>query len=122
MNEHVPMPLPASAQRCRERQRALQAEIASIRVQIATTDIRRQIEHRGLDPDWFHRAKTALRLKQAELAEVVAELQAANRSGARERFKDALIEVVRARFDDEEWAGLVAAARAWHHDREVRHG
>ena len=36
--------LPDSAQSCRERMAALQGEIASIRIQIATTDIRRQSE------------------------------------------------------------------------------
>ena len=51
--------LPDSAQGCRERMAALQGEIASIRIQIATTDIRRQSEKKTLDAAWFHRAKTA---------------------------------------------------------------
>ena len=65
MHEHVPaatpIRLPSTLQGCRERLAALQDEIASIRIQIATTDIRRQTEKKSLDATWFHRAKTALR-------------------------------------------------------------
>lgn len=72
LHQHAlePVHLPDSAQGCRERMAALQGEIASIRIQIATTDIRRQSEKKTLDAAWFHRAKTALRLKQQELAQV----------------------------------------------------
>jgi hypothetical protein len=44
LHQHAlePVHLPDSAQGCRERMAALQGEIASIRIQIATTDIRRQ--------------------------------------------------------------------------------
>lgn len=69
-NALEPVHLPDSAQGCRERMAALQGEIASIRIQIATTDIRRQTEKKTLDAAWFHRAKTALRLKQQKLAQV----------------------------------------------------
>lgn len=92
----------------------LQDEIASIRIQIATTDIRRQVEKKSLDPTWYHRAKTALRLKQQELAQVSARLgQLSTGSGAvrRDRFKDALIEVLRADCDDERWAQALSRAR-----------
>ncbi len=68
MQEHaslaMPMRLPSTVQGCRDRLAAVQDEMASIRIQIATTDIRRQTEKKSLDPTWFHRAKTALRLKQ----------------------------------------------------------
>jgi len=107
--------LPDTAQGCRDRLAALQDEIASIRIQIATTDIRRQAAKTALDPNWYHRAKTALRLKQQELALVSAQLSKLNQGlpGARrERFKDALIEVLRADCDDERWASLVSRARA----------
>ena len=100
MHEHAPaaapIRLPSTLQGCRERLAALQDEIASIRIQIATTDIRRQTEKKSLDATWFHRAKTALRLKQQELAQLtthMAKLNAAEPGGHRERFKDALIGV-----------------------------
>ena len=59
--------LPDSVAGCRERIKTLQDEIASIRIQIATTDIRRQVEKKTSDPALFHRSKTAMRLKQQEL-------------------------------------------------------
>ena len=104
--------LPDSAQGCRVRMVKLQDEIASIRIQIATTDIRRQVEKKSLDPAWFHRAKTALRLKQQEFAQVATHL-AGLASGAkpREAFKDTLIEVMREQCDDDQWSGLMARAR-----------
>ncbi len=107
--------LPDTAQGCRDRLAALQDEIASIRIQIATTDIRRQAAKTALDANWYHRAKTALRLKQQELALVSARLGKLNAGGAtacRDRFKDALIELLRADCDDERWASLVSRARA----------
>lgn len=119
MHTHVQSPhtprLPDSPAACRERLAALQDEIASIRLQIATTDIRRQTEKRALDPIGFHRAKTALRLKQQELARLkvhLATLEPGNPGAHRDRFKDALIEVLRAECDDQHWARLLGRARA----------
>ncbi|MCW2311468.1 hypothetical protein [Rhodoferax antarcticus] len=129
MNDHINtlegFVLPDSAQGCRARAAALQGEISSIRIQIATTDIRRQTEKKTLDPAWYHRAKTALRLKQQELALVTVHLASiADRPRAtrRDGFKDALIEVVRAQCDETQWAGLLNHARAIHDSRESHHG
>ncbi len=121
----APIPLPDTLQGCRDRRTALQDEMASIRIQIATTDIRRQTEKKSLDPTWFHRAKTALRLKQQELARLtaqIAKLNAGQGAGQRERFKDALIEVLRADCDEERWQAAISRARALLAEREVRHG
>jgi hypothetical protein len=104
---------------------ALQGEIASIRIQIATTDIRRQTEKKTLDAAWFHRAKTALRLKQQELAQVTAHLATFDKRAApkhRDAFKDTLIEVVRENCNDQEWAGLVQRARDLHASQGGNHG
>jgi hypothetical protein len=106
---------------------ALMDEIASIRIQIATSDIRRQNEKRTLDPAWFHRAKTALRLKRHELTQVTGQLasfahQSPPHSAPRDAFKDTLIEVVRSECDDEKWSGLLHRARALHHSKGVSHG
>ena len=129
MHEHAQQAavirLPDTAQGCRDRLAVLQDEIASIRIQIATTDIRRQVEKKSLDPTWYHRAKTALRLKQQELAQVSARLgQLSTGSGAvrRDRFKDALLEVLRADCDDERWAQALTRARQLQASEEDAHG
>ena len=129
MHEHAQQAavirLPDTAQGCRDRLAVLQDEIASIRIQIATTDIRRQVEKKSLDPTWYHRAKTALRLKQQELAQVSARLgQLSTGNGAvrRDRFKDALIEVLRADCDDERWAQALSRARELQARQEGAHG
>ena len=112
--------LPATDGECRQRIAWLQGEIASIRLQIATTDIRRQTEKKTLDPAWFHRAKTALRSRQRELAEVSAHLGTFGLR--RDGFKDALIEVMRAACDDQAWADLVQRARDRHQRQGESHG
>ena len=53
--------------------------IAKIRTQIATADLTRQRTAKPIDPDWFHRARTALRHLNRERAEIVA------RQGGRRR-------------------------------------
>jgi hypothetical protein len=120
---HPPVPprLPDTVQACRVRLLELQDEMASIRIQIATTDIRRQAEKKPMDANWFHRAKTALRLKQQEQALVSAQLMYLNGTGAgtlRDRFKDALIEVLRAQHDEDSWADILRHARSLHATRQ----
>lgn len=116
--------LPDTAQGCRARLAALHSEIAAIRVQIATADLRRQAHKQALDVQWFHRAKTALRLKKEEAARVSARLSelTAKARSSRERFKDALIEAMRAECDDARWAALLQRARRLHEHQEVSHG
>jgi hypothetical protein len=114
--------LPDSPAACRARLAALQDEIASIRLQIAATDMRRQAVKGKPDATAFHRAKTALRLKQQERARLQAHLVGLEPGHRRDRFKDALIEVLRAEFDDTRWASLLGRARALLDSREVRHG
>lgn len=116
---------PATVEACRERLAALKDEIVSIRIQIATSDIRRQADRRSLDATWYHRAKTALRLKQAELALVSAQLARLNgRSpvAQRDRFKDALIEVLRSECDEARWQSALVRARALHESRDEIRG
>ena len=133
MQEHVHTPeavrLPHSVQGCRSRMVELMDEIASIRIQIATSDIRRQNEKRTLDPAWFHRAKTALRVKRNELAQVTAQLATLvhptghlPRPAPREAFKDTLIEVLRSGCDDVQWAGVLQRARQLHDSKGDNHG
>lgn len=117
--------LPDSPAACRARLAALQDEIASIRLQAATGDMRRQAVKGKPDTAAFHRAKTALRLKQQEVARIkvhLATLQPGGSDSHRDRFKDALIEVLRGEFDEARWASLLGQARALLATREVPHG
>jgi len=121
--------LPETTAGCRERLASVRSEIAAIRVQIATADLRRQAHKQALDAQWFHRAKTALRLKNLEAAQLSAHLSAlGEQAGAaapqrqRERFKDALIEAMRAECDDARWAALLQRARRQHAHQEPQHG
>jgi len=90
--------------------RARLAEIddamASIKAQIAAADLQRQANGKPIDPRWFHRAKTALRHLQRERASVVR--QPVPR---RESLKDCLIAVLRERYDEATWWGLLGEAR-----------
>ena len=88
--------------------------IAKIRTQIATADLARQRGHKPIDPDWFHKARTALRHLCRERAELLA-LGAGRRR--RETLKDALIGVLRERHDPETWSAILAEAKA-RRDRE----
>ena len=118
--------LPPTRDACRERLRVLADEMASIRTQIAVADIRRQAARRALDAQWFHQARTALQIKQQEVADLKNHLKALSAEGpagaGREAFKDALIEVVRAYCDAPVWEQLMDRARALHLARGLHHG
>ena len=92
------------------RQRLIELDdaIARIRTQIATADLARQQHRKPIDPDWFHKARTALRHLCRERAELLA-LGTAQRR--REAMKDAVIGVLRERHDEEAWAAVLAEAR-----------
>ena len=87
----------------------LDEAIAKIRTQIATADLARQRGQKPIDPDWFHRARTALRHLCRERAELLAKGTGRRR---REKLKDALIGVLRDRHDPETWSGILAEAQA----------
>lgn len=97
--------LPADQRRLIE----LDDAIARIRTQIATADLARQRGAKPIDPDWFHRARTALRHLSRERAELLAQGTGRRR---RETVKDALIGILRERHDSETWDGILAEARA----------
>jgi hypothetical protein len=64
-------------------------------------------------------------VKQQELAQLtahMAKLHVAQPHGHRERFKDALIEVLRADCDDERWQAVVTRARELQAKQGVQHG
>ena len=86
----------------------LDDNIAKIRTQIATADLARQRGHKPIDPDWFHRARTALRHLCRERSELLAKGTGRCR---REKLKDALIGILRERHDPETWDGILAEAQ-----------
>lgn len=88
---------------------ALDDAIAKIRTQIATADMARQRGQKPIDPDWFHRASTALRHLSRERAELLAKGTGRRR---REKLKDALISILRERHDPSIWDSLLAEAQA----------
>ncbi len=119
MNDDIPdlaieassVVLPTTVQGCRDRLMVLQDEAAAIRIQIATDDLRRQSEKRPLDADWFYRASTALRFKRREMALLQAEIHRLGGQRQRETFKDALISVLRADYDEQGWEQALERAR-----------
>ena len=107
-------PLPTTVQGCRERLIELRSEITSIKTRIATADILRQTRRGVMDPQEFHRAKTALRFKQQETARVAAHLSALLGDTPREGFKDTLIDVLREVTPEAAWQSALALARSRH--------
>lgn len=117
--------LPDSPAACRARLLMLQDEIAAIRLQLAATDMRRQAMKGKPDATAYHRAKTVLHHKRREVAQLrahLATLEPDVASAHRERFKDALIAVLRAEFDDTRWASLLARTKARLAGQERDHG
>ena len=114
--------LPETVESCREQLWLLADEMAAIRTQIATADIRRQAARRAVDAQWFHHAKTALRAKQQESAHLSAHLRVLSARAGREGFKDLLIELIRLQYDEPGWAQLIHQARKLHRARGSHHG
>jgi hypothetical protein len=105
-------PVAANAPGLPEKQRRLielDDAIAKIRTQIATADLTRQTQGKPIDPVWFNRARTAQRHLYRERAELLADGSGWHR---RNKVKDALIDILRARHDPEIWTELLAEARA----------
>lgn len=109
------LPLPETVDACREQLRLLADEMAKIRSQIATADIRRQAARRALDAQWFQQAKAALHAKQQAAAQLTAHLKTLTARNGREGFKDALIDLIRPHYDTATWAQLIAQARGTDH-------
>jgi len=108
-------PLPETVDACREQLRLLADEMAEIRTQIATADIRRQAARRALDAQWFQQAKASLHAKQQAAAHLTAHLKTLTARNGREGFKDALIDLIRPHYDKATWAQLIAQARGTDH-------
>ena len=108
---------PATRAEARARLIVIDDGIAAIRTQIGAADLKRQARRTPIDPDWFHRAKTALRhleRERAELRELMITLP-----GPKDRLEDHIIAVVRPDYDDEAWSTVLEVARATR-DAEAR--
>ena len=108
---------PATRAEARARLIVIDDGIAAIRTPIGAADLKRQASRTPIDPDWFHRAKTALRhleRERAELRELMITLP-----GPKDRLEDHIIAVVRPDYDDEAWSTVLEVARATR-DAEAR--
>jgi hypothetical protein len=101
--------LPPTREACRVRLAELQDAIAAIKTEIATRDLDRQARGGRIDSRWYHRAKTALRFKQQEVAALT--LHMARLPSRRDALKDQLIAVLRADYDDAAWRAALDEAR-----------
>ena len=111
--------LPPSRAACQARIAELQDEIAAIRAQIASADLDRQARRGRIDARWFHRAKTALRHRRRELAELTAHMaRLPAQAGRKDLFKDCLIEVLRADHEDDAWERALTRAKDLQQVRE----
>lgn len=97
--------LPADQHRLIE----LDDAIDKIATQIATADLARQRSGKPIDPDWYHRARTAMRHLRRERAQLLAQGTGRRR---REKLKNALIGILRERHDPETWNRILAEAKA----------
>jgi hypothetical protein len=112
--------LPASRSACQARIAELQDEIAAIRAQIASADLDRQARRGRLDARWFHRAKTALRHRRRDLAELTVHMASLPAGPVRrDVFKDCLIEVLRADYEDDAWERALTRAKDLQQVREL---
>lgn len=100
--------LPDTRAEARARLIEIDDAIAAIRTQIAAADLKRQASRTPIDPDWFHRAKTALRHLERERASLREHM--ATLPDGRDRLKDRIIDVVREDYDDEGWARVLRMA------------
>ena len=105
----APHAQPATRTEARARLIEIDDAIAAIRTQVGAADLKRQASRTPIDPDWFHRAKTALRHLERERAELRAAIAAL--PSDRDRLKDQIIAAVRPDYDDDAWAAVLSVAR-----------
>ena len=67
----APEQQPATRAEARARLIEIDDAIAAIRTQIASADLKRQACRTPIDPDWFHRAKTALRHLERVISDIL---------------------------------------------------
>jgi hypothetical protein len=100
--------LPATREACRERLAELAAEVAAVKARIAAADLERQRRRGRVDPRQFQEWRTALRDKQSEIERLTRHM--ATLPSRRDAFKDRLIAVLRADYDDVAWQAALERA------------
>jgi hypothetical protein len=110
--------MPATRAECRSAIDQLRCDIDAIKAQIAAADLERQARRGKMDPRWYHRARTAIRHKRQQVAELTAHLQTLP-SERKAGFKDCLIEVLRDEFDEEAWQSFLDRAHTMHEQCEA---
>ena len=97
---------------CRSLLVQMQTDAAAIKDQIAAQNLACQAGRTRMDPDWFHRARTALRHKRREIAELQAHMKSlpGSSQNRKARLKDCIIETVRPDYGDEEWKSVLDQA------------
>jgi hypothetical protein len=108
MPDHV-VDLPSTREACQVRLAELAGDIAAIKTQIAAADLERQRHHARVDPKQFQAWRTALLDKHRELQRISAHM--ATLPSRRDAFKDRLIAVLRADYDDTAWQAVLNRAR-----------
>lgn len=96
---------PVSRADLRKRIAEIDNAMAAIRAQIAACDLQRQVKKKPIDPQWFHRAKTALRHLQSERAEFHRHMITLPQQ--KDGLKDCLIAVLRERHEESAWARIM---------------
>ena len=109
MRDHE-VDLPPTREACCERLAELNGEVAAIKTQIVAADLERQRRRGKVDPQQFQDCRTALLDKQRQIQRITRHMAAL--PARREAFKDRLITVLRADYDDTAWqAALERAGR-----------
>jgi hypothetical protein len=94
---------------CRTLMVQLQTDATAIKDQIAAQNLSCQAGRTQMDPVWFHRARTALRHKRRELAELQEHIKSLPGStrNRKSRLKDFIIKTVRSDYGDDEWKTIL---------------
>lgn len=96
---------PVTESEARHRMTELKMAILSIEDQIKTQEITN-----GIDPAWFRKASTSRRFKTFELQRL--EDCVKDKSSRGVSLSDHIVDIVRADYNDDEWADIVEDARA----------
>ncbi len=101
--------LPPTRDECRALLATLTGEVAAIRTQIAAADLERQRRRGRVDPQQFQAWRAAVSDKQRQIERITRHM--ATLPAPRDAFKDRLIAVLRADYDDGAWRAAVDRAR-----------
>lgn len=101
--------LPSTRQACRVRLARLADDVAAIKMRIAAADLERQRRRDPVDPQQFQAWRAALRGKQCQIERLTRHMTTLPTQ--RDAFKDRLLAVLRADYDEAAWQAAVDRAR-----------